>query len=193
MSRKSRRRKKSASITLPGGASVPQPRSGRDRTQPPAEDARLTALTARARHANCSPAEAKDPMRADPVGLCIIALQPAPDRQSDLWSMWCRIDAARAAYYRHVIGSNPNPQNAAIAMVPEPMDIDPTRRPDLRSPAEKAEASKRAWLALEPHLGGTLRNHLDGYAAPLWRNGAPTLTGGLVVRDLMALDKQLSK
>ena len=69
-----RRRRK---ITLPGGQSVPQRPTGRDRTHThqPQEDARMTALTARARQHGITTDEAKAPWHGCAAGRAMAILR----------------------------------------------------------------------------------------------------------------------
>ena len=199
-----RRRKKAAKITLPGGAEIPQRATGRDRrhTNQP-EDARKGPLEARLRVAGiCPTAEAIKaavaPAFGHDVGLCINAITKG-DEATKAWDTFTHLCASYRNYQMLYVGQTGNPQCAAIAMIPEPMETDPSLRVDLRTHDEKVRAAKASWAAWEVRIkalpfpqfrmaiGGVLRGFLgDG---TLWRDGKPTDTGRTVVAAIRAMEK----
>lgn len=184
-------------ISLAGGDTAPNRPSGRDRrgTNAPV-DARREALEARLRVAGipATPEAIKAavaPAFGDQVGLCIHALATGDEARA-MWETFCRIGAARRAWLQRNIGQTGDPQNSAIAMVPEPMQADPDLRVDLRSAEERDQAAKRAeafWREkLDripiPQLRGALRSAADGFNGPWWRDGRPTEAGRWAVDGL---------
>ena len=130
------------------------------------------------------------------VGLCINAII-AGDDATKAWDTFSHISAAYRNYQLLFVGQTGNPKCAAIAMIPEPMETDPSLRVDLRSHDEKVSAAKSSWAAWEKRmnalpfpqmkwaLGGALRGFLgDG---TLWRDAKPTHTGKTVVAALQAM------
>ena len=205
MKTKSAKRARARRITLSGGAQIDQKPTGRDRInvgQPkPTEDARRGPLEARLRVAGIpvtpdSLKAAVSPSFGHDVGLCINALTTG-DEATKTWDTFSHVSAAYRNYQLLFVGQTGNPKCAAIAMIPEPMETDPSLRVDLRSHDEKVSAAKSSWAAWEKRmnalpfpqmkwaLGGALRGFLgDG---TLWRDAAPTNTGRTVVAALRTL------
>ena len=202
-SKAERRRKKR--ITLPGGQQIDQKPSGRDRTdvgqRKQAEDARRGPLEARCRVAGISitPDALKAAVAPDfghDVGLCIRAIIKG-DEAAKAWDTFSHISASYRNYMVYFVGTTGNPQSAAIAMIPEPMETDPSLRVDLRSHEEKVRAAKAAWAAWEKRIAalpfpqmkwainGTLRGFMG--EGTLWRDAKPTDTGRTVVAALRAM------
>lgn len=196
-----RRAKRARQITLPGGAEVPQRPSGRDRrhTNQP-EDALGVVVEARKRVSGIQDAkEAIQPLCGSPLGLCIHALTSGQER-ADLANAWAALSAAHRNYRLLIIGQTGDPQGAAIPMLPEPIETDPSLRIDLRTAEQREEAARRTWLdwhgkikALPvPSLRWAISGALDGFLGDgsLWRDQAPTATGRVAVQALrMMLDK----
>lgn len=199
-----RARKRAARrITLAGGAQIDQRPTGRDRThtnQP--EDARRTALEARCRIVGQSATKdalraSTAPLRGCAVGLCIEALHQEPETQARLWDTWQAMSIARRAWRLRNLGQSGDPQAAAIAMLPDAMQADPSLRVDMRTAAERDRDAKRAadeWDAAInslpwPQLKAALRHALDGFPVEVWRDAAPTGNGRNVVRALEILSE----
>jgi hypothetical protein len=193
-------RKRRRKISLPGGQSVDQRPTGRDRrhTNQP-EDARLTVTTARIRRSGVTdPKEAQQPICGTDMGLCIRHMATGDDR-ADLVNAWEALSASHRNYRLLVIGQTGDPQGAAIPMLPEPMETDPSLRVDLRTPAERAEAAKKSWAEWEakinalpaPPLKWALRGALNGFLGDgdLWRDRKPTTTGSVAVQALRMVVK----
>lgn len=203
--RKRRKGRAKAKITLPGGKQIDQKPSGRDRInvgQPKmADDPRQVALKTRLRIAGMSdtPEGRKRAVAPDfghDVGLCINALIGG-DEATQAWDRFNHLSASYRNYMTLYVGQTGNPQCAAIAMIPEPMQTDPNMRIDLRTHEEKVIAAKASWAAWEERIkalpfpqlrmaiGGVLRGFLgDG---TLWRDGKPTDTGRTVVAALRGM------
>lgn len=205
MTSKAAKRRARKRITLPGGQQIDQKPTGRDRVdvgqRKQAEDPLKTALKTRLRIAGIpdSPEARKAAVAPDfghDVGLCIRATVKG-DAATKAWDTFTHLSASYRNYMAFYIGQTGNPQCAAIAMIPEPMETDPSLRVDLRSHDEKVRAAKASWAAWEKRIAdlpfpqmrwainGTLRGFLgDG---TLWRDAKPTDTGRTVVAALRAM------
>lgn len=192
------RKRRERKITLPGGQSVAHRPTGRDRshTNQPKEDAALVALAARARLTGCTIEEARDILASDDMGRCIRAMRPDSADRRDLLNTWQAISAAWHNYATRCLSITPGAQAAALPMLPEPMQTDPSLRVDIRSGPEKDEAARRAWFGwLEAFMDlpadqrHAVRGHLQGYAGAIWDADRlrPTMTGALAVKALAAL------
>ena len=204
MTRNAKRQRKRR-ITLPGGVQIDQKPSGRERDnvgQPkPTEDARKPAIQARLRIAGKDDTPdarkaAVAPSYGHDVGLCINATITG-DAATKAWDTFSHISASYRNYMAYFIGQTGNPKCAAITMIPEPMETDPSLRVDLRSHDEKVSAAKASWAAWERRmnalpapqmkwaLGGALRGFMG--EGTLWRDAKPTHTGKTVVAALQAI------
>lgn len=196
-----KRRKKAAQITMPGGETIPQRIGGPGRPRKCPEDARRAALEARCRVSGIpvTPDTLKAavaPSFGDDVGLCIHALAKG-DEATRLWDTFCHLAASYRNYMALYVGQTGNPQCAAIAMIPDPMETDPGLRVDLRSHDEKVAAAKASWAAWErkiaalpfPQLRMAINGVLRGFLGDgtLWRDGQPTDTGRTVVAALRGM------
>jgi hypothetical protein len=189
-------RKRRKRISLPGGQQIDQRPTGRDRTQTnqPKEDPMRTVIHARIRRTGImDPKEAQQPICGDDLSLCIRALSTGDDRAL-LVNTWAAISASHRNYRLLIIGATGTPQGAAIPMIPEPMETDPSLRVDLRTHDQRVEAARRAWGAWEtkiaalpvPNLRWALRGVLSGFLGDgrLWRDQAPTSAGKAAVQAL---------
>lgn len=159
-----------------------------------------TATEARQRVSGIQDAkEARQPLCGTPMGLCVHALTTGQER-ADLANAWAALSAAHRNYRMLIIGQTGNPQGAAIPMLPEPMETDPSLRIDLRTAEQRAEAARRVWQDWQerikalpvPNLRWAISGALDGFLGDerLWRDKAPTATGRVAVQALrMMLDK----
>jgi hypothetical protein len=197
MSSKSARRraKRAKSISLPGGEAVAAPVVQGQR--PPKDDPMRTVIHARIRRTGImDPAEARQPICGDDMGLCLRALATGDDRAL-LVNTWAAISAAHRNYRMLIIGKTGDPQGAAIPMIPDPVETDPGLRIDLRTQEARVEAAKRAWEAWSgkilslpsPNLKWALSGALSGFLGDgaLWRDQAPTATGKVAVQALRLL------
>ena len=196
-----KRRKKAAQITMPGGEAIPQRIEGAGRPRKTAEEPRQSALKTRLRIAGIpdTPEARKDavaPAFGSDVGLCINATLKG-DEATKAWETFSALSASHRAYQLHYIGQTGNPQCAAIAMIPEPMETDQSLRVDLRTHDERVRAAKASWAAWEaniaalpfPQLRWAISGVLRGFMgeATLWRDAKPTNTGRNVVAALKAM------
>lgn len=193
-SRKNRRRKK-AGITADPMALAPvpkrQPNGQKRRTgEPPAT---ATVEAARMRHCAVAQDDALDPVLGTDMGRCIRALADSDERRL-LIDTWGALSAARRNYKLRIIGQTGEPQNAALPMIHDVMETDPSLTVDLRTAEERDRAAIRAWRAWAeaiaalplPGLKWAIRGALDGFLGEgrLWADGAPTSTGRAAVHAL---------
>jgi len=188
-------RKRRRKISLPGGQQVDHPPTGRDRrhTNQPAEDARIVAIAARQKVTGKDAKAATDPLLATDLGKCIDALSLGDDR-AQLAEAWAALSAAHRNYRTRIIGQTGTPKGAAIAMIPDKMETDPSLRVDLRTADERDRAAKTAWAAWESKLAtlptpqhkwalrGALGDSLG--ECVLWRDARPTPKGAVAVDAL---------
>lgn len=190
-----RRAKRARTITLPGGESVAAPSvQGQRNDLKPKEDPMNVVTIARQRRTGIEDArEALQPICGTDMGLCIRALTKG-DERADLVNTWSAISASHRNYRLLIIGQTGDPQGAAIPMLPEPMETDPSLRIDLRTQEQRVESAKRAWhewwakiKALPtPNHRWAISGALDGFMGDgaLWRDQEPTVTGKLAVQAL---------
>jgi hypothetical protein len=188
-------RKRRKRISLPGGEQIDQRPTGRDRTHTNhKEDPMRTVIHARIRRTGIlDPKEAQQPICGDDLSLCIRALTTG-DERALLVNTWAAISACHRNYRLLILGQTGTPQGAAIPMIPEPMETDPSLRVDLRTQEQRVEAAKRAWEAWEakmaalpvPNLRWALGGAISGFMGDgaLWRDQAPTVTGKAAVQAL---------
>jgi hypothetical protein len=195
---KSARRKRKGRITMPGGESVPQRATGRDRTHTnqPTQDARMTAMQAHERMTGVNGAAALDPALATDLGRCIVALCHG-DERATLLDAWQAISAAHRQYRMMYIGQTGDPQGAAIGFIPERMETDPSLRVDLRTHDERVSSAKAGWAAWDAKIhalpwaqmiwaiGGALNGFMG--ESDLWRDQQPTMQGRVAVDALRRL------
>lgn len=192
-------RRRQRAITLPGGETAPQRPTGRDRRHinQPQEPADMIALAARARLTGCTVEAARDVLAGEDMGRCIIALARSPERRRDLFGVWQALNAAWHNYATRCCSITPTPQAAALPMLPDPMETDPSLRVDLRTSDERAEAARRVWFEwvelLQHRLTfaqrHALRGSLHGYGAEVWNSDdrKPTKAGHLAIEALASL------
>lgn len=188
-----KRARKLRAITLPGGETAKARATGRDRrhiNQPDAEPPPIHA--ARDRLCSINPGSV---LHESDMGRCILALSNGQE-QADLAAAWAALSAARRNYRVRCIGLSGDPQGAAIGMIPDSMQTDPSLRVDLRTSDERDYAAKRAWAEWQarisalptPHHIWALRGALDGFMGEgrLW-DGSPTRYGASAAAALKLL------
>ena len=146
-----RRRKK---ITLSGGETIPQRPTGRDRTHThqPQEDARMTALTARARQHGITTDEAKAPWHGCAAGRAMAITAPASDHLA-LWGAINHMRAVYAAYWHH--NGIPSPYATCLRILAPSERMEATADsppPDTRDEATKARQATSAMMRIEGAL-----------------------------------------
>lgn len=193
-----------AAVSLPGEPRAEQPARQPDGRIRPV-DPRKSALETRLRISGMSdtPEARKAALAPDfghDAGLCIRAILNG-DEAKQAWETFAGLSASYRNYCLLYIGQTGSPQCAAIAMIPEPMETDPSLRVDLRTHDEKVRAAKASWAAWEarikalplPQLRWAIEGTLRGFMGDgtLWRDAKPTDTGRTVVAALkaMTLDK----
>lgn len=193
-----KRAKRARKITIPGGEAVAAPSFQGNRTDlKPKEDPMTVVTLARQRRTGIAdPQDARQPICGTDMGLCIRAMTTGQDR-ADLANAWAALSAAHRNYRMLIIGQTGDPQGAAIPMLPEPVETDPSLRVDLRTDEQREEAARRAWFdwwgrikALPvPSLRWAISGALDGFMGDgsLWRDQRPTTTGRVAVQALRML------
>lgn len=187
-----RRAKRAKSITLAGGETVAAPVVQGQR--PAKDDPMRTVIHARIRRTGImDPAEARQPICGEDMGLCIRALT-AGDERALLVNTWSALSAAHRNYRMLIIGQTGDPQGAAIPMLPDPMQTDPSLRVDLRTHEQRIAAAKRTWMEWKrkidalpvPTLRWAISGALDGFMGDgaLWAEQGPTVTGKTAVQAL---------
>ena len=186
------RARRAQHITLPGGEAVPAPIVQGQR-RPPEDPMRVVTMARQRRTGIEDPQDARQPICGTDMGLCIRHLATG-DERARLVNAWAAMSAAHRNYRTLIIGQTGDPQGAAIPMLPDPVETDPSLRIDLRTMAEREEAAKRAWhdwwgriKALPvPSLSWAISGALDGFMGEgqLWRDQQPTTTGRVAVQAL---------
>lgn len=190
MKTKSAKRARARRITLAGGQSVEQ-RAPNDPKREKREDPMQVVAAARMRHSGITdPKEAVQPICGTDIGLCIRTLSSGDDRVAII-NAWESLSASHRNYRALFVGMTGNPQGAAIAMVPEPMQTDQSFRVDLRTHDEKVWAAKASWAEWEakmaalpvPNLKWAIEGALNGFLGEktLWKDTAPTASGKAAV------------
>lgn len=187
-------RRRKPRITLAGGESVATPRKGLPRLHAQTHDDSPPPIYA-ARRRLCD-ADAADVLHESDMGRCILALATGDDLR-ELRDAWGALCAARANFRTRIVGQTGNPQGAAIAMMSEPTETDPSLRVDLRTAEQRDADARRVWdewdariCALPtPQHKRAIRGALDGFTGEgrLWRDKLPTPTGLAAVAALRLL------
>lgn len=161
------------------------------------EDPRKIAVEARERALGILPTGKDgvgllDPLLGAPMGCVIQSLAPKHER-SKIWSVWQTYSQAERSYRIRYLGI-PDPQGASIQMVPEKVEADPNKKPDLRSEEEKDQQVISRWMRWQDHLGRlsperavALRMADRDCGPELWRHGAPTEHGKWAYESLLLL------
>ena len=184
-------RRRKTRISLPGGGSVPTPRKGLPRLHGgKPDDSPPPIYEARRRK---SDADAQDPLHESDMGRCILFLASGDDLRS-LRDAWGAMSAARANYCTRIIGQTGNPKAAAIAMLPEATETDPSLRVDLRTAEQRDEDARRHWAEWQarmdrlptPQHKWAIRAAITGFVGEgrLWNERLPTPTGIVAVAAL---------
>ena len=190
-----RRAKRARRISLAGGQTAEAKPMGRDRWHTQAPDGPPPILAARA--ARCA-VDPSDPLHADDMGRCILALA-GPDK-ARITDTWFGLRAAHRNYRARIIGRTGDPQGAASPMLHDPVGVDPSYRVDLRTAEERDIAARNSWAAWNARLTSlpspqhkwVLRGALDGFVGDdrLWHDCSPTALGRLAVDALRRLVEQ---
>ena len=161
MTSKAARKRRKKRITLPGGQSVPQRPTGRDRTHTnqPQEDARMTALTARARQHGITTDEAKAPWHGCAAGRAMAITAPASDHLA-LWGAINHMRSVYAAYWHH--NGIPSPYATCLRILAPSEHLAATADsppPDTRDEATKARQATSAMMRIEGALQSVGASH----------------------------------
>lgn len=187
--RKSKVRRRA--ISLAGGETAPQrARQGRRTDLEPREDPQRTVMLARKRRGSPDP---RDELSESEMGLCILALTSGSEREY-LREAWAGLSASWRNYCLRYLGVSGTAQAAAITMIPDQVQSDPSLRVDLRTGEQRDEAAKRAWADWHTRITAlptpmhkwAIRGALVGFLGDgsIWRDGAPTAAGRTAVAAL---------
>lgn len=110
-----------------------------------------------------------------------------------LWSTWQGYCTAMRTYRARILNVTGDPANAALQMMPEPMQADDGHTIDTRDAEQRDRDAVNSWMRWHGcigHLsalhGQTLAGAERGTGKTLWRGG-PTKAGLLALAALMAL------
>lgn len=163
-----KRRKKAATISLPGGEAVHQRLEGAGRPRKMAEDERRTALEARCRVFGLP--DTSDGLRASvaPLWGCsvgrLILTEPEHHR-ADLWNATQHARKTQAAYDRAIGAPSRHAQCLRILAPVDAMQADAASpAPDDRSVEERVRDATRAQMQVEGWIG-----HTDSRAVSAFR------------------------
>lgn len=176
-----------------------QSRDGNGRFSRPKEDPMRTALNSRCLRFGLSPnAENREicrsPWMCCDIGFVIEARTSGRDhmhRKSRLWDVFARWCRAEATYRARYLGQVEAPASAALQMVPDAVETDPSATVDTRDQDQRDRDAVNNWMRWQGFLGrlsADARTLLQcarrGDGPPLWRDGQPTDAG---LRALVAL------
>ena len=108
----------------------------------------------------------------------------------DVFSRWCRAEAVYRARY---VGQREQPASAALTMVPEPMETDPSLTVDVRSQDERDRDAVSGWMRWQGFLGHlpaqhrTVLHNARRQDGPVLWSGAATEAGLLALEALRGL------
>jgi len=186
-----RSRKRSRSISLPGGeiATAPPMQGSRE----PQEDPRKMVIDARARVFGIKPDEAAT--RGTQADCCIASATGDRVAMQEAWQGICT--SRRNSRLRN--GIPDGPKCSTFTMISDAMQTDTSLTVDLRTGEERDAAAKHArqmWDARinalpAPQMIRAIKEALDGgingQGAELWADGKPTTRGAVFVAALRAL------
>ena len=172
-----------------------QPRNREGRFTRPEEDPRRQALDARCVRFGLKPSASnreivKSPWMGCDMGFVIEAR--CGDREAArLWDVFSRWSRAEATYRARYLGQVEQPAGAALQMVPDRIETDPSATVDARTADELDRDAVNAWMRWQGFLGhmsadmqSRLHSARRGDGRPLWLDQAPT-TAGLVALEAL--------
>lgn len=134
-----------------------------------------------------------DPILGTDMGRCIWSITTGKE-QKELSEAWAAMSASRRNYRQRIIGKTGEPQNAALPLIHEKLETDPSLTVDLRTAEERDDAAKSSWREWArkiadlpaPQMQWAIRGALDGFMGEgrLWADGQPTATGRVAVAAL---------
>ena len=154
-----KRRKKAASISLPGGETVPQRIDGPGRPRNMAEDARKTALQARCRVFAGNDGPKDEGASGDPLWGCsvgrLILTEPEHQRP-DLWNAAQHARKTQLAYDRAIGAPSRHAQCLRILSPVSAFEADAASpAPDFRTAEERERQAVSAWMQVQGWIGHT--------------------------------------
>lgn len=108
----------------------------------------------------------------------------------DVFSRWCRAEAVYRARY---VGQREQPASAALTMVPETMETDPSLTVDVRSQDERDRDAVSGWMRWQGFFGHlpaqhrTVLHNARRQDGPVLWSGAATEAGLLALEALRGL------
>lgn len=154
-----RKKPKTRSITLPGGTSVKQPKSrGRPINDDPADDARLTVLSARIRHIGLQDHKnaqsiARCPEYGCNVGRAIMQTKCSDEDKADLWQAVKHVRQVWQNYGRALDAPSRFPKCMSILAPSEAMTADASSpHRDTRTEEERCDQAKAAYRSVNSWL-----------------------------------------
>lgn len=191
--------KRRAKKELPGLAEVPKRRTdGRRREyQEGATDPRKAALTKRCRVFGIEPTKAnREALSGQQAGaqLGMVMLKECKKGEIPrLWSIWQDFCAAERNYRGRILGVSASPKGAAITMVPEKIETDPSHKVDTRDSDTRDQDAVNTYMRWRGHLGylpnrqASLLLAAEREEGPdIWSEG-PTSHGKATLNALKAL------
>lgn len=162
------------------------------------EDPTITALNARCARLGI-PADEKGRSIAKGQHLCcdlgyVLEYCCKPDERARLWDVFHRWTRAEVTYRVRYIGQGGQPASAALMMVHDSIETDPSLIVDVRDDEQRDRDAVNGWMRWQGYLG-----HLDvpyremltfarvGYGPVLWWEGQPTPKGMIALRGLRLL------
>lgn len=199
-----KKRRKKARITLPGCGLAPvprrtaQPRNREGRFTRPEEDPRRQVLDARCARFGLDPNArnreiVKSPWMGCDMGF-VIETRCGDQEAAKLWDVFSRWSRAEATYRARYLGRGEQPAGAALQMVPERIETDPSATVDARTADERdrdAVSSWMRWRGFLGHMSADMQTLLHGArrgdGPPLWLDQKPTPTGLVALEALRHL------
>lgn len=167
------------------------------------EDARVTALNARARHygkevpedviaAGALRKRMSTPWLEDPLGM-VMERRLGPSDIARHWSAWADLASSYRTFQTRILGIRPGPQASNMPLLNDrPAEPPDAEREDLRDDEQKDRDARASWASWKGRLEALpeidrilLMQALSGFGKALWGSAAPTTTG---IRTLEALE-----
>lgn len=180
-----------------------QPRDREGRFHRPEEDPRRQALDSRCVRFGLEPSArnrevVKSPWMGCDMGFVIETRSYAQDEArpwaSRLWDVFSRWSRAEATYRARYLGQLEQPAGAALQMVPERIETDPSATVDARTADERDRDAVNVWMRWQGFLGhmsadmqSRLHSARRGDGPLLWLDFKPTPAGLVALEALRHL------
>lgn len=162
------------------------------------EDPCITALNARcARLGIAADQKGRDIVKGQhmccDIGFCLEAIC-RPDERSKLWDVFHRWTRAEVTYRVRYIGQREQPASAALMMVHDRIETDPSLTVDVRDDDQRDRDAVNGWMRWQGFLGHLPKEQVSilhcarrGDGPALWQDKKPTAFGKLAVEALRGL------